>query len=227
MKHRFCDPGLVKFLESFNIDLVIDVGANRGQFARNLFADGYRGEILSFEPLLNEHAELMKASNGDSRWHVAERVAIGNTTGASQINIAGNSLSSSVLPMLARHSDAAPASEYIGTESVPICRLDDCAHSVLAHSVCPFLKLDVQGYEREAIRGASALMKKIVGLQVELSVVPLYCGGALIEEILAELRSDGFVLFKICPGFTDHHSNQVLQYDGIFFRENSEDVGLV
>src|SRR5262245_16825242 len=63
------------------IDLVLDVGSNIGQYARELRSHGYRGRIVSFEPSEAAHTELVKAAQGDAGWSVASRMALGRASG--------------------------------------------------------------------------------------------------------------------------------------------------
>lgn len=78
--HVASDPGLqlVQAMRHFGIDLVLDVGANRGQFAQELRANGFREHIVSFEPLSAAHTELVAAAAKDPAWRVHERVALGH-----------------------------------------------------------------------------------------------------------------------------------------------------
>ena len=91
------DLRLVKMLAANSIDLVIDVGASRGEYARALQSHGYSGRILSFEPLRSAHAALVEYSRGNRSWQAADRMALGDTNGTVVMNIAANSTSSSVL----------------------------------------------------------------------------------------------------------------------------------
>ena len=101
------------------------VGANNGQYVELIRSQGFNKEIVSFEPLYQEHNNLKSLSSIDSHWHIFERCAIGNFNGSTVINISQNSFSSSILTMLESHIEAAPASKYIGSETVPICKLSD------------------------------------------------------------------------------------------------------
>ena len=130
--HRFVpaaspDAQLAQVLSHFGIDLVLDIGANTGQYGTLLRELGYTGRIVSFEPLPTAHAALTSKTAADPAWAAAPRAAIGDSEGEITINIAGNSASSSVLPMLESHRKAAPHSAYIGTDTVPITRLDTAA----------------------------------------------------------------------------------------------------
>ena len=118
------DPAiqLLKALDRFNVNQVFDIGANSGQFAAELRSVGYKGRIVSFEPLLDAHRLLSESSARDPSWIAHPRGAIGDYDGEIELNISGNSVSSSVLPMMDAHSSAAVGSAYIDTEKVPIAR---------------------------------------------------------------------------------------------------------
>ncbi len=212
------DARLVRQFSTHQIDLVLDVGANDGGYGRLLRSGGYRGKILSFEPLPDVHAGLTRAVAADPQWQVAPRMALGEADGKIKINVAGNSASSSVLPMRQLHADAAPTSRYLGQEEVSLRRLDSVSHPWLLQAQRVLLKIDTQGYEMPVLRGASELLKRVCGVQIELSVAPLYEGQALFEEVMAALAGQGFELWNVAPGFVDPRSGRMLQFDGTFFR---------
>lgn len=209
---------LFKALNRFEVDLVLDVGANVGQFAAELRSVGYQGELVSFEPLSAAHHALSEAASRDSKWHVHARGAIGDHDGEIEINISGNSVSSSVLPMMESHSSAAEGSAYVGAESVPISRLDSVALKYLEKSRRPFLKIDAQGFEWQVLDGARAILPRMQGVLCELSLVPMYEGQRLWMDMIRRLEGEGFTLWSIQKGFTDPRDGRTLQVDAIFFR---------
>ena len=216
---------LLKALNRFEVDLVLDVGANVGQFASELRSVGYKkGILVSFEPLSAAHTALSEAASSDPTWHVHPRSAIGDHDGEIVINIAGNSVSSSVLPMMESHSSAAEDSAYVGVESVPLRSLDSVAPAYLAKSRRPFLKIDTQGFEWQVLDGAVATLPKIHGILCELSLVPLYEGQRLWMDMIQRLESEGFTLWSIQKGFTDPRDGRTLQVDAIFFRLRQESI---
>ena len=212
------DAQLARVLQVFGIDLVLDIGANHGQYGALLRELGYRGRTVSYEPLGDAHAALTARAAADPDWTVAQRTAIGAEDGHITINIAGNSASSSVLPMLAAHGDAAPESRYVGSEDVPLARLDGLAAPYLASARAPFVKIDTQGFEAAVLAGAADTLAAASAVQIELSLIPLYEGQALYAAITADLQARGFELWAIWPGFGRAHDGRLLQMDGIFAR---------
>jgi FkbM family methyltransferase len=207
-----------RLLQHLAIDLVLDVGANCGQYAADLRAHGYKDRIVSFEPLAAAHARLAAAARGDPGWRVAPRMALGDSHGETRVHVSANSLSSSILDMLPEHERAAPGSGYVADETVPLRRLDDVVPGFVAGARRVLLKIDTQGYEDRVLAGATALLSEVAALQAELSLVPLYEGQLLFDALRAYIEGLGFRLFAIFPGFVHEHTGQTLQIDGFFVR---------
>lgn len=215
---------LSKALELVNINMIFDVGANEGQFTREIREYGYAGEIISFEPLTYARKSLLMYASRDATWQVHEQAAIGDRDGEIVINIAGNSVSSSVLPMLESHYSAAVGSAYINSESVPIAKLDSVARRYITPETNLFIKIDTQGFEWQVLDGASQTLDQALGVLCELSLVPLYDGQRLWRDIVDRLNADGFMLWALQKGFTDPRTGQSLQMDGIFLRKDVIDA---
>ncbi len=205
-------------LRNHKIDLVLDVGANVGQFAKSLREVGYNDRIVSFEPLIDAHHILSKAARGPKGWEVHERCAIGDINGTIVINVSGNSVSSSVLPMLKEHSDAAPESAFSRSEETPIQTLDSVSARYMTSRNSTLIKIDTQGFEWQVLDGAPQTIKRARGVMIELSIVQLYSGQRLWQEIFQRLESEGFRLWSLNPAFIDPRDGRTLQLDGIFFR---------
>jgi FkbM family methyltransferase len=214
---------VTRLLEAHDANVVLDVGANSGRYAIELRRAGYSGRIVSFEPVDEPFTVLEARAAGDSLWDVLP-FAIGAENGTTTLNVAANAgESSSILPMLSAHIDAAPAASYIGTQSAQIRTLDSLLPEILRPGDRAFLKADVQGYERSVLEGAaSTLRDHCVGIQLEMSFVPLYEGGMLYREALDHADSLGFALMGFIPGFVDPRNSRMLQVDGVFFRERDD-----
>jgi FkbM family methyltransferase len=213
-------PRLARGLQSHNINLVFDVGANVGQFAQALLRTEYCGEIVSFEPLPQEHERLTRSAGLHKRWRVHERCAIGAKEEQTQIHVAGNSVSSSLLEMKSAHVRGAPASAYVGREEVCVHRLDSVASAYLDSSTRAFLKIDAQGFEGSILEGAALTLPKLRGVQVEASLVELYAGETLVLELWQRLQKEGFALWTLEPGFLQASNGRSLQCDMVFFRDD-------
>jgi FkbM family methyltransferase len=202
------------------IDCVVDVGANGGQYGSFLRRIGYRGRIVSFEPIASAFAALRAASSDDDAWE-ARNSALGEAEGSATINVSEDSESSSILDMLPSHLSAHPTSRYVRTETVPVTTLA----SVLAglpSARGTFVKIDTQGYERHVILGAGHALKGVAGVQLEMSLVPLYAGEWLMPEMINFMKERGFVLMSLEPGTCHPQTGQLLQTDGLFFRERAQ-----
>ena len=177
-------------LASNRVDLVLDVGANAGQYGRGLRDAGYRGRIVSFEPMRGAYARLEHEAKSDPFWDT-RNFALGDFDGSAEINISANSYSSSILEMLPRHVQSAPVSRYTGRESVAVHKLDTVIDALTVGSEALFLKVDTQGYEKRVLAGAAHTLNWIVGAQLELSLVPLYDGNALLGEMVKLMEDSG------------------------------------
>ena len=210
---------LVDLLHRLEVGNVIDVGANKGQFAQQLLDKGYRGTVHCFEPLETAHAELAARFCGHGQVKVWPRTAIGAEDGSVVLNVSGNSVSSSARPMLPKHQDAAPRSAYVAVEDVPLAKLD----SLLADETALFgqgvmLKIDTQGYEAEVLTGAAESIRQCKAVLLEMSAVPLYEGQELWDSLHVRLSRSGFVMWNLIPDFRDARTGQLLQFDGLYVR---------
>ena len=203
------------------IDCVIDVGANNGGYGSFLRTAGYNNKIVSFEPLSLTHAQLVETSKSDLLWEIAPRMALGDIESELIINVAGNSTSSSLLSMLPSHLESAPYSKYIDKENVKVHRLDSLDNQTIKTANRIYLKIDTQGYEMPVLIGAKGILDKVIGIQLEMSVIPLYEGQVLFQELLTWLDDAGFEMWSIIPGFMNPETGRMLQFDGIFYRKYS------
>ncbi len=203
-------------LRSANVDTVIDVGAHAGEYGGALRAAGYRGEIVSFEPVSSQFKRLLAVATGDSAWTCHNRAA-GSQAGSAEINVSGNDgFSSSLLAMEEAHRQAVADSDYERVETIQIATLDEELADFPTASRHAYLKVDTQGFEHEVIAGASAVLPGCAAVELELSLTPLYDGQLLIGEMIELMRSQGFHPTHLEPEFVDPHSGELLQVNGLF-----------
>ena len=193
-------------LADLRVDCVIDVGANEGQFARSLRDHGFRGYILSFEPVPAMAPRLASELGRDPLWRHLP-LALGDQDGRLTLHVPRRSLFASALP----------ASEYGRTafqdrpfdtlveEVVPVRRLDSLFAQLRDELGFerPFLKLDTQGYDLHVLRGAQGSLESICGLLTEMSLRPLYEGMPDIADSLEAVRTAGFEITGLFPVVRD------------------------
>jgi len=209
---------LLTIFETLKVNRVLDIGANSGQFIQEIRQMGYRGSVVSFEPLSSAYKILLKNSLSDPSWLVYERCAIGSCDGSAVINISGNSVSSSILQMNEAHKSAEIRSIYMGSEEVRTYKLDSIYEN-LQNNFKDFIKIDTQGFEWEVLLGATKTLNNVLGILVETSFIELYSGQKLWLEIIQYLELRGFQLWALQPGFMDSKTGQLLQADVIFIRK--------
>ncbi|WP_274649482.1 FkbM family methyltransferase [Paenibacillus humicola] len=218
----YCEPEQfhqfrMEILSSGGITAFLDCGANTGAFANYIRHSGYGGTMISFEPASAEFAQLSHLASRDPNW-VCRQVALGAEEGVARFYLAGNSESSSLLPMLDRHLASAPESQYTGTEIVRVKRLDTVCAGLLPGEQSIYLKLDVQGNEMAVMRGARRILERTTAIEIELAFAQLYEGQMLYDEMIACLKQLGFTLFCYESNFTDPGTGEVLEVNGIFLR---------
>ncbi len=216
-KPKDLDRQLVLALEGAAVDRVLDVGANVGQYARRLRAAGWRGDILSFEPLPAAHAVLQAAAAGDPAWGVAPAVAVGAAAGVGELERSRESDMSSLRPQTERLRQLSPSSAVAETLEVDVRRLDALVTPRAAGERL-FLKIDVQGGEDAVLDGVGPLWARLVGIQLELALTRLYDGERGYLETCTRLESLGFHLALVLPGYFDGKARRQLQFDGVFLR---------
>ncbi|MEO1056380.1 MAG: FkbM family methyltransferase [Actinomycetota bacterium] len=213
------DPRMY-WIERLGVDGLIDVGANAGQYVGWMRDRGYRGPILSLEPQPDAFEACKARWSDDPRWQ-GVCCAVGAEAGEMTLQVAGNSFSSSLLPMLQSHVDALPESAIVDTRNVPVRRLDEVVGSALGSAKALFLKIDTQGFELPVLQGADGILDRVVAVELELSLVPLYDGQELLPRVWSAVESMGFEPVWLEPGFADAASRRLLQADAIFARKTT------
>ena len=210
----------IQLIDHFGIDVLLDVGANQGQYAMTMRKLGFTGKIVSFEPLSAVFAKLKEHARDDPNWE-AVNLALGSRYETATINTANKSQASSLRKMLPELQEMAPNLTYAGTEEINVRTLDSILHQYINSEERIYLKIDTQGYEKNVIDGALVSMSKIVGIQMELSLVELYSGEILFADMIQFMQKHGYVLMSIEPGFFNKSTGQLLQADTVFFRNSS------
>ena len=181
--------------DGLSVATAVDVGANKGQFTLFLVEAFPEAHIFAFEPLPLPAARFQKVFLGYDRVVLYE-TAIGPTDGEMAIHVSRRDDSSSLLPITSLQSTIFPGTELKEMRTVKVTPLNRFLTTGQLQSPA-LLKLDVQGYELEALRGCDSLLSHFAYVYAECSFLELYAGQALAHEIIDYLRSRGFHLTGI------------------------------
>jgi FkbM family methyltransferase len=205
----------VRVLSGLDCRTVVDIGANRGQFALVARQCQPQARVFSFEPLPAAAAKFRAVFAGDDRVTLHE-AAIGPAPGNATIHISRRDDSSSLLLITSAQVALFPGTEEAATATVRVAPL---RRFVSSEEIQPpvFLKLDVQGYELEALRGCEDLLDRFAYVYAECSFVELYAGQALADEVIAWLRERGFRLRGVHNMDYDR-GGRAIQADFLFAR---------
>ena len=214
-------PGRAELIAKHGIGVVVDAGANEGLFARGLRDEGYTGRIISLEPLSSVFVLLALAAGDDPAWE-CRRLALGSAPGEVTLHVAQNLASSSFLAIEDELRAAEARVATIGSEECTVTTLDTLAPELFGPQDRLYLKLDVQGFELEALRGAERTLGQVDVLDVELSETPLYRGAPSTAEVVAYLAERGYTLLQTEPAYLHPQTHETLQVNGIFVRSTRQ-----
>jgi len=200
---------------------VVDIGANRGQFALAVRQWAPNARVISFEPLPIPAAIFRRIFFGDSQVQL-HMVAIGPHADVRTMHISHRDDSSSLLPISSIQTAMFPGTEEIVTTEVRVAPLDEFLSADDLRTPA-MLKLDVQGFEYEALRGCESLISHFDVVYCECSFVELYSGQKLAWEVIDWLSVRGFGLAGLYNTAYDREG-QAVQADFLFTRKNALDI---
>lgn len=209
IRHR----NYIETINLFNFDLVIDVGANEGQFVEQLRYYDYKGSIISYEPCSVPFKKLLNQQKFDKKWHVINK-ALGEIKSKEEINAYSDTRYSSFFKL------HAVALEHT-TEIVDVVALDDEFKengSLFAPHKNIFLKIDTQGFEKNVLLGAEDALNKITGVLLECSLTPIYENQWVIEDAISFMRERGFSPWLMKRGFMK--GAREMEVDCIFYKDD-------
>lgn len=208
---------LSTLLKLYRVETIFDVGANvgnSGQYFRNI---GFKGRIVSFEPVRHLYRSLEEKARQDPLWS-CENVALGAEEGEVEINVSsGEGSASSFLDQAETQTANNPGRET-WPEKVQVKTLDSVIDRYYPEGERLFLKLDVEGFERNVLEGGRQSLDRVIGMKIELAVVENFKGEKLIHQMLPLLYTLGFRLHGMAPGFSNGTTQEIYQVDGFLFR---------
>jgi FkbM family methyltransferase len=202
-----------RILAGLGLETIVDIGANRGQFAlcvRRLYP---QAQIFSFEPLRKPASSWLRNFGNDARARLFNK-AIAAQAGSATMSVSRWDVSSSLLPFAQAQHDNFLLTEEASREVVETATLGECLdeHAIQDPAL---LKLDVQGYELVALQGCAALLDRFRYVYVEVSFIELYIGQALATEVIRFLLDRGFKVLCVA-NLSSGKSRRPIQADFLF-----------
>jgi FkbM family methyltransferase len=213
---------LLDILRVLQINCVLDVGGHYGEFGKLLRGIGFKGTIISFEPVSASFRRLQQCAANDPRWQTLQ-YALGNEDMTATINLHEASEFNSLLPSDPNTiSRLAGCAVENGTETVSVRRLDVIFSELNFQMSDPviFLKMDTQGYDKSVVEGSVGVLGSIAAMQSELPETRYYLGQPAMLETLAYYHSLGFdPTGFFAPGREDDGIT-VIEWDVVLARPN-------
>jgi FkbM family methyltransferase len=206
-----------QLFDRLEVDCVIDVGARIGDYGRWLRHNGYRGRIVSVEPVRDNFLRLARVAADDPLW-TAHRFALGSAESTMSINVSSDTSFSSLLtPNEYAKNEFAHGPAVVAQELVDVRRLDDVWPTLVAGASSVFLKMDTQGWDGEVLAGASGVLDRVRGVQTEVSVKPIYDGMTPWTQSIQRLEGLGYELSGLFPVNLDRRM-RVIEFDCVALR---------
>jgi FkbM family methyltransferase len=211
---------LSQLLPKLGIDCVLDVGANQGQYGSMLRKAGYRGRIVSFEPVKASFDILKDRASRDPHWRVCH-YALGAKAGTKTIHVSRSSVMASFLDATEySHHQFPEGMPVVREEKVQIRTLDQVFAEATEGLKTPrvFLKMDTQGYDLQVFAGAKRSLPQVRGLQTEISIQAIYEKMPDYLQSLAVYTKTGFVMSGLYPVSRDKQTLALIELDCVMRR---------
>ncbi len=216
---------LQALLPHLGVDVVIDVGANTGQYAQRLRALGFAGRIVSYEPLSALREPLEQTAADDPDW-IVRPVALGAAPGTATLRMSPDTSWSSLKGFTDYGKRRFPSQDRDAMpETVDVVRLDADLPTLVADLDAPrlFLKLDTQGFDLEVFAGAAGIMDMIAGLQAEVAFLSIYADTPRFAEAIARYEQSGFAVTGLFPVKRDKETLRMIEMDCVMRRATKVD----
>lgn len=216
LRHRVLAGAEHRQVLSSAMGTVVDVGANRGQFALAARQWAPDARVISFEPLSGPAEIFRRVFSGDDQV-VLHESAIGPAPMMQKMHVSARDDSSSLLPISSVQTTMFPGTGEVATTEVRVGPLEEFVNSQDLRPEA-MLKLDVQGFEYEALIGCESMLPHFHWVYCECSFVELYSGQKLVSDVIEWLSQKGFDLKGIYNPAYDTYG-QAVQADFLFQRK--------
>jgi FkbM family methyltransferase len=216
-----CGQHVAALLDRYEVNCVFDVGANSGQYGKQLRRLGYTGRIVSFEPTAETFAKLQRTAEKDPDWLVYQ-MGLGREDATESIHVGWKTMNS-LLPPSDYGKGRYQRFATTRTEEIEIRRLDGVMDKALAGITDPrpYLKMDTQGYDLEVFAGAGERVADFVGMQSEVAALRLYEGSPRMAEAIATYEASGFEISGMYPVTREAATGRVVEFDCVMVRADA------
>jgi FkbM family methyltransferase len=220
--HKAAQIGTHKHLKAlithYNINVILDVGANEGQFAEMVLAMGYHGRIISFEPANNAFNILQKKALIRHNWE-CHNYGLSDSDSDARLHVyEDDTFSSLYTPSKEGRNLFGTLIDETGQENIKLMSINSIYSALkLNKSDRILLKSDTQGHDYEVIEGCDQCLQQIDVVMTEASFLPIYQSNATALKILSLLASKGFVLSGLYP-FSFTPDLKLIELDMFFVR---------
>jgi len=208
-------------LQRYQIQTVIDVGANIGQFGMSLRNLGFRGKILSFEPMKQAREKLKKVSDKSPPWKVFAE-ALGSRQEEKILQIFKDDSFSSLYPIT--ESGKKTFGSYVQTEGAQVVKIETLdlllKKEISTEQGAILLKTDTQGHDLEVLKGGGELLKRANVVMTEASAEVIYEGAPFFAEVLKYLEKNGFEPSGFYPISNRLDTLAMIEFDAFFVRKS-------
>ena len=215
--HRhYTVPDKLIYLQTLNLQTVLDIGANVGQFVKEIREQLPEAQIYSFEPIKECFDKLEENMKADKNFK-AFNFALGDKDQNLEMHKSSYTPSSSILDMAETHKTLFPHTKDSKPEQILVKKLDDIATNLnLSKNI--LIKIDVQGFEDKVITGGIETFKKANVVIIENSFVELYKNQSLFDDIYQKLKILGFVYKGGLQEKLNKKTGQIISEDSLFIR---------
>lgn len=207
-----------QFLRGRDLGTIVDGGANVGNYTAKMRAMFPSADIHLFEPTPALQNGLRERFASDPKVHCYGQ-ALGSEVGTAMFSVAADSVSSSLL-----EEGKAGGHSVASVVSVPVTTLNEWARDREFRRPI-HVKLDLEGNELNALRGANDFLKQVDSLELEVAFVEVRRGQPTLRQILDFTEDNGFSLIDVYPGVADGKTGLSTWADGLFSRRSSVSAG--
>lgn len=211
------ESNILHCLKKYDIDIVIDVGANVGQFGQLLRMLGYKNKILSFEPDPVVFLELSKKCINDSKWECINS-ALGEFEGKLVLHRYNHSTFSSMREINKVGEQNFPNIHLEENISVEVKTLNYVLKGSVYEGKRIFLKLDTQGYDLEVFKGSVEKLSQIFVIMTELSFIQIYNEMPNWSKSISYFQNHNYILSGIYH-VSRGKNLELIEADAIFIKK--------